>query len=379
MGRSARWLCLLAVVRALSPGVAIGEWVTKRHKGMPWDTTSDPADMRAEVKAGATILKYTDGSYVHAIHRQYPQACGPASLAIVLKHMRIAQRRRRQTLPRNVDCTGNGRVNVGYVGSMEHIMWLGYHRVRLAKEREHWNANDLRFMSLGGDLNIEASGSTTSVHGPSGRMGYLRSDAIPGWLWHGPAVGTGHDRDAHTGLTGIMNYIIAGSNRRARHDAMPLTTFGRNEGEAMAVRRIFKGYVDHNIAVVLCIESGGHFNVVIGYRGKAGSPDEPFYIYTADPLDGWGRPKESCPGRWRRMAVIKGHLFGGGDAEGQLIYQMICWNQHLRGGCAPNGWAQKIDRANGNDWLCGRLPPRVDPLHDPLSGKFGRYVKSRRR
>jgi len=378
MRRAPKQICLLIAICLVYPGAAAAEWVTKYHKGAPWDTTSDPADLRAEIKAGAKILKYRDGTYVHAIHRQYPQSCGPASLAMVLRQMRIAKSRP-HTLPRNVDCRGKGRVDVGYAGSMEHIMWIGYHRARLATGRENWNADDPQFMSPEGDLNTDATERATSVHGPEGQMGYLSFGTIPKWLWHGSGVGTGHDRDAHNGLTGVMNYIVAGSTRRATRDAMPLTAFGRNEHEVMAMRRIFKGYIDHDISMVLGIESGGHFNVVIGYRGRAGSPDEAFHIYTAEPLDGWGRPEESCPGRWRRMAVLKDHLFGGRATGDQLIHQMVCWNHHLRGGCGPTGWARKIDRANGNDWLCGRLPPPADPLHDPLRGKFSRSVQSRRR
>ena len=57
---------------------ASGEWETKYHKDVPWDTTSDATDLDAEVAVGARILKYADGSYVHAIHRQYPTSCGPA-------------------------------------------------------------------------------------------------------------------------------------------------------------------------------------------------------------------------------------------------------------------------------------------------------------
>ena len=55
-----------------------GEWVIKYHNDAPWDTTSDPADLDAEVRLGARILTFADGAYVHATHRQYPHACGPA-------------------------------------------------------------------------------------------------------------------------------------------------------------------------------------------------------------------------------------------------------------------------------------------------------------
>ena len=63
---------MLALVAA---SVGHGEWVTKYHEEAPWDTTSDPADLDIEVAKGARILRCADGSYVHAIHRQYPKSC----------------------------------------------------------------------------------------------------------------------------------------------------------------------------------------------------------------------------------------------------------------------------------------------------------------
>jgi len=193
-------------------------------------------------------------------------------------------------------------------------------------------------------------------------MGYLSYKTIPNWLWHGPSVGTGGDRNAHFGLTGILNYIIAPGTSRACQDALPLTTHGGSDENVRRFRRIFKGYIDHELSFVLGIESGGHFNTVIGYRGDSEQAAEPFYIYTAEPLDGWGRPKERLPGRWRRMNVVSENMFG----KAGLIYQMICWNHSL-----TPGWAQEVDAQNGNRWLTGRRPPATDLLQDPLGGIFG--------
>ena len=89
----------------------------------------------------------------------------------------------------------------------------------------------------------------------------------------------------------------------------------------------------------------------------------------ADPLDGWGRPKERLPGRWRRLNATSENLFSGN----QVIYQYVCWNQHLNGGCDEGGWAREVDRRNGNDWLCGRHVPEQDPLGGPtITHELGR-------
>jgi hypothetical protein len=160
-----------------------------------------------------------------------------------------------------------------------------------------------------------------------------------------------------------MNYIDAKRWGRGCQDARPLTAFSRNDDEVRAFRRIVRGFIDHKIPLLLGVESGGHFNVIIGYRGDTERVDRPFWLYTADPLDGWGRPKARLPGTWRRMNATSDTLFNGG----KLIYQYVPWNQHLHGGCDQGGWARAIDERNGTAWLCGRPVPAEDPLDDPLN------------
>ena len=357
---------VVAFLAALTPCSA--EWLTRHHEEAPWDTTGDPADPDAEVAAGATILKYADSTYVHAIHRQYPQACGPASLAMMLRQLGFDQPDTPLQLPGNVDsapASPGPTVDVGYVGSMEHIMWLGFHRLRLREDRREWNADNPDFMSPEGDLNTAPGPAKVTTLGPNGEMSYLGfapTGRVPNWLWHAPGVGTRGDDNGWEKLPGIMNYIVAQTWGRGCRDARPLTAFPRNDDEVRAFRRIAKGFIDHGIPVLLGIESGGHFNAVIGYLGDTEKVEEPFFIYTADPLDGWGRPEERLPGRWRRMNAIGENLFNGS----KLIYQYVCWNQHLNGGCDEGGWAREVDERNGSDWLCGRPVAPEDPLHDPL-------------
>lgn len=365
------WLPLLVVtaLALLLPAPRSAAWVTRHHEEAPWETTSDPADLDAEVAAGARILRYADGTYIHAIHRQYPQACGPASLVMMLRHMGLDDPGHGLELPADVDQLPGSpgpAVDVGYVGSMEHIMWLGFHRQRLRADRGAWNADRPDFMSPDGLLNTEPGPERVAALGPQGEMAYLGfagSGRIPKWLWHAPGVGTGGDDNGRDGLPGIINYIIAGTWGRGCPDARPLTAFSRNGDEVRAFRRIIKGFIDHEIPVLLGIESGGHFNVTIGYRGDVENPNEPFLIYTADPLDGWGRPEGRLPGRWRRMNAVAENMFNGR----KLLYQYVCWNQHLNGGCEDRGWAREVDELNGNEWLCGRPVPAEDPLNDPLA------------
>lgn len=245
-------------------------------------------------------------------------------------------------------------------------MWLGYHRARLRQGRATWNADRPEFMSPGGVLSLAPSEGKAQTLAPNGELGYLglgEAGVIPQWLWQGPAVGTGGDGDGWSGLPGIMNYVVAGLWGKGWRDARPLTAYSRTADEVRGFRRIVKGFIDHNLPLLLGVESGGHFNVIIGYRGRAEDVTKPFLLLTAEPLDGWGRPKERLPGRWRRMEASRERLFNGR----QLIYQYVCWNQHLNGGCEEGGWARRIDELNGNNWLCGRPVPAEDPLGDPLA------------
>jgi hypothetical protein len=366
----AGWARSLILSAALLMSLACsGDWATRHHNDVPWDTTSDPADLDAEVAAGARILRFADGSFVHALHRQYPQSCGPSCLAIMLRSLGFDDPSTPLRLPANVDRlpgSPGATVDVGYVGSMEHLLWLGYHRRRLQEGSQAWNADAPQFMSPAGDLNVELSDGRVATLWPDGVLpafDFAATGRVPNWLWHGPGNGTGGDDNGCDGLPGVMNYIVAGAWGRGARDARPLTMHSRTDGEVCALRRIIAGFIDHGLPILLGVESGGHFNVIVGYRGEAADASQPFVILTADPLDGWGRPAERLPGRWRHMAVTAENLFDGG----KLIYQAVLWNQTLNGGCQPGGWAAEIDRLNGNDWLCGRPVPPTDPLHDPLA------------
>jgi len=339
-------------------------WSTKHHNEVPWETSSDPADLDAEVAAGAHILRFADGSYVHAIHRQYPKSCGPSCLDMMLRCLGLDEPDTPLRLPANVDRLPGSpgeTVDVGYFGSAEHLLWLGYHRRRLQDGAQAWNADTPEFMSPAGDLNVAPSDGKVATLWPEDPLpafDFAPTGRVPNWLWHGPGNGTRGDENGWDGLPGIMNYVIAGAWGRGAKDARPLTVHSRTDAEVCAFRRVVRGFVDHRIPMLLGVESGGHFNVIIGYRGDADDATRPFVIYTADPLDGWGRSPERQPGRWRRMDVTAANLFDGG----QLIYQAVLWNQTLSG-----VWAAEIDRLNGNDWLCGRPVPEIDPLHDPLT------------
>lgn len=349
-------------------------WVERNDMGMIYHTTSHATDLDHAVKAGARILKYADGTYVHAIHKQYPSTCGPASLAMVLKQLGVTSSAS-LSMPRDVDLTSSSdRVDVGYRGSPEHLLWLGLHRRRLELDASTWNGGHVStdaafFMDRDGLLDTRSSGVPRSKLEEGRNMSYLSYADFPRWLWKHPGVGSGGTWAHARGLPGIMNYVFSGQRNGPFRDAMPLDFTKRGDADVVRYRRIVKGFIDHGIAVVLGVDDGGHFNALIGYKGSVSPASASFVIYTADPLDGWGRAEHRQPLRWRRMEFKGSNLRGGTG----VIAGMICWNHHAAGGApvnfAPSGWAADVDRQNGNDWLTGktRQPPANDYLRDALT------------
>jgi hypothetical protein len=173
-----------------------------------------------------------------------------------------------------------------------------------------------------------------------------------------------------------MNYLLSGGRSDPWRDAMPLPFNGNNDAEVIAYRRIVKAFIDHNISLVCGVEDGHHFNALIGYKGAVSPASAPFYIYTADPLDGWGRSEFRQPLRWRRINLVAGNLRSGN----KLLTGTIAWNQHAEGGAdvkfRPSKWGYQVDGENGNNWLCGRSrrPAPSDPLSDPLAAPLLRPV-----
>ncbi len=315
---------------------------------VPWDTTSSIRDMDAEAALGAVLIKYPGGIYVSAEYHQYGSTCGPSSLTMVLKALGYTKPSVMVSVPVDVDelpGSGGETCSANFFGSMEHIMWLGYHNHR--RWDESWNWDDTRFMSTDGILNTN----------------WLSTKSCWAWWWYGGAVGWGAENNNFQGLIGVMNYCFANRYGLGCRDALPYATHSYDDAWVTAFKRMVKGFVDHGIPNVLAIESGGHFNVLMGYRGDPENSLEPFYIYTADPLDGWGRGAATQPGTWRRIQVTQQSMKNGSG----LIVSYACWNQHLNGGCDTNGWATEVDRLNGTELLTGRPVPQTDIRGDAIS------------
>jgi hypothetical protein len=286
-------------------------------------------------------------------HKQYPKTCGPSSLNIVMEHLGMADRSVPMTGLQDLDGTHTDTVPLGYKLSTEHIMYLGYKRYR--ERRTTWASAIPGFMDDHGKLDSDLAdankndGTWYEIPYDIGNVTYNHTTgAINGqvqrWMSKGEAVG--HDGAGLTdvGLPWVANRYPRGGVR----DAYPVNTTvgsGRTFTSLSHLKAVIRGFIDHNIPVVAEVENGGHFNTVVGYWERS----DGFWIYTADPLDGWGRPYYRKPMRWRKLKLDGSVLKTGvGLFTGLILYGHGT-------ACSGSGWAREIDRAYGRATLCGYL------------------------
>ncbi|WP_300458130.1 carboxypeptidase regulatory-like domain-containing protein [Desulfobacula sp.] len=316
-----------------------------------FETTSSHALVLSDDAAGAVILLDAVGYPLHTTHKQYPDTCGPTALNMVMAQLGRTDRSRSLFMPVGLDDpaiprTGFGpdTVDVGHWLSMEHIMYEGYHQYRILDPT--WQEDD--YLSSGGLLNISPADLT--------RLGYYQFDyplirGVEDWMQTGPAVGTSGKSDvaerAIRGLAWVANKFANGSP-----DANPVSiTFG-SDGNFTGLdhlKAVIKGYVDHDIPLVVGVENGGHFNTLMGYWEAL----DHFYIYLADPLDGYGRPFYGKPMRWRRLDLTENAITSG-EFVSLLLY-----------GHSDAAWAADIDTAYGSDTLTGYVSglPNFNPYY----------------
>jgi hypothetical protein len=121
---------------------------------------------------------------------------------------------------------------------------------------------------------------------------------------------------------------------------------GGNFASLNRLKEVIRGFIDHNIPLTIGVENGGHFNTLMGYWDVGPY----FYVYTADPLDGWGRLFSKKPMRWRRMLLTPETLPGGA----KCIVSMMLY------GYAGSAWAHNIDARFDPDILTGYLSSMPD-------------------
>jgi len=298
------------------------------------------------------------GEPLHVTHKQYGNSCGPASLNMVFEHFGVTDHSLGRWFRRALDHASinpvpsawwpDNAVDVGYHLSMEHIMWEGFHEKRQREPGWHEGSD---FMGANGWLNTANATTQGSFYEIRYDIGNVNWNSATGqavgrvqkWTKHCPGVGwSAYNQD--TGLPFVANRYSNGLN-----DARPIPVTVGSGGafKSMAhLKAVIAGFINHDIPLVVAIENGGHFNTLIGFW-QAGST---FYIYMADPLDGWGRPFYSKPMRWRRMVLSDDMLSTG---TGTFVGMMPYGHAIKRGVGAD--WARQIDEDFQSNLLCGYL------------------------
>ena len=344
--------------------------LTKKYNN--WRTTWDfilPFQI-----GGKDFLYFYESKRVplHTVHKQYGSTCGPSSLNPVVEYLgrtdhdiRLCLSKELTPLLGEVPMSSNCyawpsvAVDVGYKGSTEHIMYLGYYRQR--QLNPEWKSDASNFIS-DGQLNTDDPANSVSYR--EGAFYEIRYDMgnvqwdprsqtttgdVQKWLRHSYAVGWLGSGSGPGGRNGGLPYV---ANLLATADGVQDAYAvrlelgpGKKFRDMAHLKAVIKGFIDHGIPMVIAVERGGHFNTLIGYQERGGQ----FYIYTADPLDGWGRSYYNKPMRWRKILLNEDALSNrSGVLNSILLYGHAA-------GCGTSGWAENIDEKHRKSTLCGYL------------------------
>lgn len=321
-------------------------------------TTSNPQLLINDREGGAVILPDRRGAIpLHTTHKQHGNTCGPTALNMVMEYLGLADHNLKVYFPRDLDtgCLPVGRtewpdgnaVDVGYFLSMEHIMCEWFHLKRA--EDPEWVYDVPNFMSADGKLNTAdgtRDGEYVDIKYDIGNVDY---DPVSGrttgklqrWIEKGPGEG------------GQLLLEVANKFSRRIQDARgvktSITATVRDFDHLDHLKEVIKGFIDHNIPLLVGVENDGHFNTLIGYWDS----QEGFYVYLADPLDGYSRWFYNKPMRWRKFLLTADAVLGASN-----FFTSIVLYGHQG---AP--WAQAIDSHHTRKTLCGYLydDPRFCP------------------
>jgi hypothetical protein len=282
---------------------------------------------------------------------------------MVMDYLGRSRTSQRLCLPRNLGSPATSQscslypataVDVGYYLSMEHIMYMGFRREH--NQVPGWAASHSAFVTAGGSL-VNGNGGTGTwydVHYDIGDVDYNPlADTITGrvqsWTENAGGVGIPSGDPSGRGLVWVANEFSP-SYRDARWVGSSVGA-GQSFSSLSHLKEVIRNFIDRNIPLVVGVESGGHFNTLMGYWDR---PDG-FFIYTADPLDGKARPFYQRPMRWVKLKLDSttlpqsGSTKGSGAMTGMIIYGH---GQHCQ---SSHGWAKQIDNRRPGDALCGHL------------------------
>ncbi|PXF60271.1 MAG: hypothetical protein C4B58_00045 [Deltaproteobacteria bacterium] len=288
-------------------------------------------------------------------HGQYDAACYFFAIAPIIEYLgysRFTQGNHLTYLFNYPTIIGLGyhRCDAGYYLSAEDLMAKSVHWETLLNQCEYdfthgWECEPFSrdgFYSDAAKTDINA----TDTRSCSGRFdvgeeyGWCsnRADTYEAWLNY---VDNGCGRRCHCrqnascGMYWFANYVLnirdAGCNdmKRFRPDS---TSYS----DRLHMRKVVKGFIDHNLPLLIAVRQGGHFMILIGYTD----------------LDSTGYPRKAIivdSGEGYKFASL---VDNWDEHEDSSISELIPWNQHLDNGCESGGWADQIDGHSSDFKLC---------------------------
>jgi hypothetical protein len=337
---------------------------------------------------GAINILY-GGEPLHTTHKQYANSCGPTSLNMVMEYFGLTDHSQKLYFSHflhapleSVDKShwdAGIAVDVGYKLSMEHIMYEGFWKLR--NDDPTWfhpkdDLTDFPFMDSAGFLNNSAGTGEdgnppeTCHDGIDNGSDGLIDDRDPDCDLL--LDGTFYEIQYNIGDYNWYSHLMEGMGRLQMWtrwspgvggnelpwvanihspfwwlDANYLDIEigpGKDFENIEHVKAVIKGFIDQKIPLVAVVDNRGHFNTLMGYWEHG----DDFYIYTADPLDGWGRPFHNKPMRWRKMLLTI-------DAADARVFIGFVKYGIKTVDCVTAGWAKEIDTRFSSSSLCSSV------------------------
>ena len=304
------------------------------------------------------VQPHYDQPTVAPRHGQYTRSCYFFAIAPIIEYLGYSRFTQGDHLtypfnyPTSIGLGYHNYFDAGYYLSAEHLMAKSVHWETLFNKCEYdfthgWECEPFSrdsFYSDAAKTDINTNTRSCSNRFDVGEeYGWCSSTAntYEAWL---DEVGNGCDdhhgvcycrQDASCGMFWFENYVLnigdAGCNDMKKFEPDPTSYSDR-----LHMRKVVKGFIDHNLPLLIAVRQGDHFMTLIGYTDL----DHTGYPQKAIIIDSGGGYKfASLVDNWN-------------EHENSSIRWLIPWNQHLDSGCESGGWADQIDGHSSDFKLC---------------------------
>ncbi len=378
------WLATLAFIHPTPIHAACSDYPKywAEHRVHCWDDFGDLRSYLSDPTRRSTVFRIVQPrngrEALSASHNQYHDSCFFFSIAPILEHLGYARFERLghygfdMAFLTSVGPSIYPDLDVGYFGSPEHLMATYVVQDTLNRGLgedlglsiypcgffQDDNCDDLtgsprsQLNQNPGDCKYHFAASACNdyrtIFDDGTEYGFcidLSRDPTPGksgsvdkyekWL-NSISTGCGTtcscSPDADCGSFWFQNRVLVSETPIGGcNDALSFNP--GNAQEETQLRRIIKGFIDHNLPLLVGVDDGHHFMTLIGYADldEDGLPctailaDPVFRTFWTSSLKAWG--------------------ITGRNDERWALTGITPWNQHLDSGCEEGGWAKTLDDA----------------------------------